>query len=985
MSRPAHDLSKWTTAPSGIYKPVSYFVPLLSIISQFARHSTRGSQEANARSFENLTQDVHNIDKRLRAQIAALQETIDSSLNQPPPYTLSGLKGLRQSIDFAAVTINSASKRRHFDIPQPVSSIFTGRETALEDLQKIFINPVGHAFPSRQTRFVIHGIGGAGKTQFCCKFAEDNRENFWYVFWIDASTEERIKQTYAQISKFAEVEPNENAAMHWLSDLEESWLLLIDNADDPKLQIEKYFPKGNRGHVLITTRNPALKVHGNVGPGYYEFHGLGFQEANDLLLKAARVPTPWDSTSEMSASAITKSLGFLVLAIVHAGAVIRDGLCTLKTYLGFYERSWIRLRRARTQRGETIDDSTHHMYVYTTWEMCYQRIEEKAKKGSEPAQDAVQLLATFSFMHWENIPHDVFRRAIENPIIESKHQEGEAKKEKERRACEPETFSQRMERFKMVALTFLLRNRSPLSLPSVLRDARKSGNVDEFDDRIRYALKELAQMSLVTHNESNDSYSMHPIVHKWARERPGMRLAEQAIWSEAAAMMLSSSLLLPHLRNDASDEDYNRGVLPHVDHVRKCREEVHRRIESRLETYWRSWIVPRSAMSPERALMSAKFSLVYAHSGYWSHAEVLQLAVKKYLTKLLGSGNERTRRINMALSGTYWNMGRGQEAEQLQRGILNECLTTLGPEHLDTLRAKDMLGQTIWQRGRYTEARELQEEAYHGLQKHLGDRHEDTLSALDNLARTISRFWEREDWRRAFDLHSKAIDGMEKLHGHDHPRTLVAKENLVRPSIFLGGDLVESVNTIIEEVILARRRKLGKEHPYTLLAMLNSAMVKSALGRFDEANELMLVGLPIAERNLGPDHIGTLFGYHTLGSIRIAQRQYADAEKILVDVTDRQRRMASHRGDYHPDRLGSMIELAKCYRLQGKIAESIRMCDETLEGFEYIKGGDHPLARDMRRAKKRMMEHQKSIANGEPGDTEITRVSTGPYGQYSIF
>jgi tetratricopeptide (TPR) repeat protein len=948
----------------------------------------QGSQDANMRSFESLKAELSNIDQHLGSQITALQNSFDTPFNQPSPYsgTISALKGLRQSIDLARGTIKTMSSNKHFDIPQPVSSIYTGREMSLQDLKEFLVTPPGLPIRNYQTRFVVHGIGGSGKTQFCCKFAEENRDSFWGVFWIDASTEERVKQTYSQISKLADAEPNENAAMHWLSNLEERWLLIIDNADDPGLRIEKYFPKGNRGHILITTRNPAVKVHGNVGSGYFEFHGLGFKEANDLLLKAAKVPAPWDQKSEQSASLITKSLGFLVLAIVHAGAVIRDGLCTLKDYLGFYERSWDRLRRAKKLVGEDMEESDHHMYVYTTWEVCYHRIEEKAKKGNEAAQDAIQLLMTFSFMHWENIPHDVFRRAVQNPLIEEDHAKKEAQKEVEKRAEEPESMVQMFERLRDTAITFLLKDRSPLSLPAVVRDARKSGNLGEYNDRTAYALKILVEMSLITHHNANESYSMHPIVHKWARERPEMRLSEQALWAEAASMLLSSSLLLPPLRNDANDEDYTRAILPHLHHVRTLREEVNQRILAKIQAHWMTWFVPRSSMNPGRAVMSAKFSLAYAQTGYWNDAEALQISVRDYLLRRAGRAHEKTRLITMALAETYRNQSRGTEAEELQRDILNQCLISLGPEHVDTLRAKDQLGETLWQRGRNSEALELQEEAYHGLQKKLGDDNEDTLSALDHLGRTVARFLEHEDLRKGYDMHLKAIEGMERVHGVDHPRTLMAKENLIRPSIFLGGDFIQSADIIITEIMEARKKKLGKEHPYTLLAMTNAAMVKSALGRFDEAEVLMMTGIPIAERNLGRDHIGTLWGHHDLVSLRLAQGRIDEAEKMLPDLIDRQKKMSMHRGDYHPDRLGSMIFLAKVYRLQGRIRESIDVIDEIIHGFNEISPTRrHPLERDAKRSKQRMQEHLRAVQRGEDGDPEILQAVPGSYGPYSIF
>jgi hypothetical protein len=95
--------------------------------------------------------------------------------------------------------------------------------------------------------------------------------------------------------------------------------------------------------------------------------------------------------------------------------------------------------------------------------------------------------------------------------------------------------------------------------------------------------------------------------------------------------------------------------------------------------------------------------------------------------------------------------------------------------------------------------------------------------------------------------------------------------------------------------------------------------------------------------------------------------------------------MASNRGDYHPDRLGAMIELAKCYRLQGRIAESVRIRDEALEGFEAISKKEHPLARNMRMARNRMVEHLEAVEMGRMGDPDIAAVAPGVYRQYSIF
>ena len=306
----------------------------------------------------------------------------------------------------------------------------------------------------------------------------------------------------------------------------------------------------------------------------------------------------------------------------------------------------------------------------------------------------------------------------------------------------------------------------------------------------------------------------------------------------------------------------------------------------------------------------------------------------------------------------------------------------MGPDHPDTLRVKDRLGNTLWQQGRYTEARALQEEAVKGLTKRLSRKHEDTLNAIDNLGRTISKFWEKDHFKQAYNLHSEAVIGMGEILGSDHPRTLIAKENLARVAVHLGGDsLLQSASDLILEVLEKRKKKLGKEHPYTLLAMVSTAIVKSALGELKEAEKLILSGLPIAERNLGEEHIGTLFGRCSLASVLIQQHRYHEAEAILVDVTERQKHMSSRRGDYHPDRLGALIELVKCYRLQGKIEDSIQTCDEALEGFANISVQEHPLARELKATRSEMVEHQRSIGRGEAGNSDITSVTPGPYRQ----
>ena len=76
----------------------------------------------------------------------------------------------------AKAVVRLASLNEYFSIPQAVSSIFTGRATDLKTLRNSVLAPTPADQLNAQMRFVVYGLGGSGKTQFCCKFAQDNRQ-----------------------------------------------------------------------------------------------------------------------------------------------------------------------------------------------------------------------------------------------------------------------------------------------------------------------------------------------------------------------------------------------------------------------------------------------------------------------------------------------------------------------------------------------------------------------------------------------------------------------------------------------------------------------------------------------------------------------------------------------------------------------------------------------------------------------------------------
>ena len=96
--------------------------------------------------------------------------------------------------------------------------------------------------------------------------------------------------------------------------------MIIDNADDPSLDVSQFFPVCDRGAIIITTRNPDFRQHAFPSSNSYHVDQMGMEDGSSLLLKTALK----DSNNEISrqlAAKVVKTLGYLALAIVQAGAV----------------------------------------------------------------------------------------------------------------------------------------------------------------------------------------------------------------------------------------------------------------------------------------------------------------------------------------------------------------------------------------------------------------------------------------------------------------------------------------------------------------------------------------------------------------------------------------------------------------------------------------------------------------------------------------
>ncbi|KAF8997507.1 hypothetical protein BDQ17DRAFT_1248574, partial [Cyathus striatus] len=74
--------------------------------------------------------------------------------------------------------------------------------------------------------------------------------------------------------------------LQWMNTLNNEWLMVFDNADGSPDTVEKFIPPGNKGNVLITSRNPE---HKRIVPAsnFAEVSVMSKEAAVELLLKSS--------------------------------------------------------------------------------------------------------------------------------------------------------------------------------------------------------------------------------------------------------------------------------------------------------------------------------------------------------------------------------------------------------------------------------------------------------------------------------------------------------------------------------------------------------------------------------------------------------------------------------------------------------------------------------------------------------------------------
>ncbi|USW58367.1 Putative tetratricopeptide-like helical domain superfamily [Septoria linicola] len=885
-----------------------------------------------------LKSKMEGMEVRLAQSITSLQASMRDTVLMPHEETV--LKTAQSFQTAAWVNV-------YFMIPQAVSPMFMGREADLERLEDTV---KGYGKERGTKRVVLHGLGGSGKTQFCCKFAQDNRPSFWGIFFIDALNAETVKSSYSDIAQRLDIQPSEANVKHYLSSERKPWLLIVDNADDHSRarMPEEFVPESESGIVLFTTRNRAL-----ISEAHFEvkFEGLDEERASTLLLTSARHSKPFKQEIIDLATRICHTLGFLPLSILHAGKAILKRECTLEdclSFIGMQLKSVKEYIDGGRRRGSTIseavqgaDDPVHPIdeTVYAT----FQLVIPAARR------EAFQFLQLLSFMESQRFPFQILLQAILSPQRQRAADKASKPVTPPPVGSQSKTMSQRL--FGIIRGWYVAHEgRSLQPVLPVLLHRLKDEDPEDATHRLRGVLAELCELALLDYIAEDDTYCMHSSVHWWIRA--SMKYHEKAVWCQSACDVLSQAILLPPVGITDDDSKLRRQCVPHIQYVRKqeraLAEELKKRQLKRQRLF--GWPSVEPVLWRSSLARNAKFSIAYADTGEFEEARILMLGVDKYLTQALGLHNPIAQRVRLLLSTLYWWLTRTDEAVALQEELLAACRSSLGDKNVDTLSVREKLASTYWLQGKFQKAQRFAQEAVDGFEKAYPEGHVDTFQAMTTLGRCFGKL---ADFDRAVSLSSNALAGLRRLEKTSNEKyedkildvmdiLAMAKHDRFRYGQPLQDDLAEA-EILLEEALAKHRQKLGKEHPKSLWVTCNLARVKALRGDLDRAITMMREGVAVAERTIGPNHVGTLMGMTYFGSVLTMAGKLDEAEQRLTKVVAKYR--ARDNGAMHPDHLVAAAFLLQCYRRQNKEQDADRLGVEVVDGIRHIFGERSPWQR----------------------------------------
>ncbi|KAL7628590.1 hypothetical protein AAE478_000105 [Parahypoxylon ruwenzoriense] len=652
----------------------------------------------------------------------------------------------------------------------PVSDFFTGRRDVLFRLAEA-LSPDPQQ-PNRKRHHLLYGQPGTGKSQTASKFIDDYIDRFDVILWVDASSKETLEAGFKDqdFSAYGYVgDGSPKSLLRWLETTDRSWILVLDDA---RGNVSDYVPGGNKGAVLFTSQNinmePRLHTRSTT-----MLDVMSEEEAVEFLISRARL----DETDEAQcrqAVDLAETLGYLPLALEQSVATLRMKQYGISEYAKMLEDH----RNNLLKKSGTENIPAVFQAVYASFEVAYKAINTQAHdpedEGAEAAKYAVQLLSLFSFYHNEGLMGGIIARAFKN-----------------------RPSRRRQDDFGI----------GPQSFADLFAADEKSG--EWIKDRWRMGINLLIEYSLVKLDQSKMYYSIHGLLHDWARERTPDYI--RRVQAKAARLVIFDSI--GDQSKDHKDLLYHIKVLPHVQAVMVNTEDID--MNSRFEEaihYHRFGMLLDLSSRPMEALFCFK---------------------KAYVTWIIDYAPTALRalRICMSVADASQSQGNYYVAWNMLMEVYDLSVQSRGQHDLLTLYVMVDLASLAIKLGKYEKGEKILRDAISFLKKMYPD--EETITSTTELAIALFHL-DRLDEAR--DILTQVVDETVKLVGYDHPFFFKATNNLAVVKTRLG--YYEEAEKMILNVMEREKELFGHYYSGRPISLHNLATICFCRGNFVEAEEV---------------------------------------------------------------------------------------------------------------------------------------------------
>ncbi|KAH8822485.1 hypothetical protein DL96DRAFT_1684198 [Flagelloscypha sp. PMI_526] len=784
--------------------------------------------------------------------------------------------------DVVSGEVSVAMKNLGPKICPPPTPYFTGRRHLVKRLEEYF-NLDGESCHVA----VLYGIGAGGKTQLGLWFIQENRALFSNVFFIDGSSKLTLENDLAAIAAENIDRPSVDDAICLLRSLREEWLLFIDNADDPSLNLHPYI-SWSHGNILITTRNRGARVHAPKCNIWVD--QLDLEDAKELLLKGVSIGEA-EGTEEVVVL-IVKELGCLALAIEQARAFLANGLCTLAEYLRMYKNN-----RRQLLEERLVHKTDNYQYsVYTTWTISFVKLSPLA----------ALLFELLSFMHHEAIPTRIFEDAWR-------------------------------------AFAGMDKNVVPPLLASFLSNFTAADSTWDIL-RFRKLIGEILSLSLLDFNTTQNTLSLHPLVQQWARthsqNHQALLCASQTLLSlgipdgDTVEILSTRRALIPHIQDSILG-----GFLLHFTLLSSVGTVLldGGLLQASSEVFQLELSAMQAELGTEHCdTHRCMNNLAITYSALGKHRDALKLKEKvlELRKQTLGDDHPDTLTIMNDLASSFTDLGKHHDALKLKEQVLELREKILGHDHPHTLITMSDLAITYSDLGKYQISLRLERQVLALRQQILGQDHPNTLKSMSNVASTCFDLGMHQD---ALEMEEQVLELRRRLLGHLHPGTLTSMNKIA--SIYSDLGKHQNARELKEEVLELRKRILGEEHPDTLTSMNNLAIAYSDLGIHEDSLKLKEQVLELRQQILGEDHPDTLSIMNNLSITYSSLGKYQDSLRLNEKVLALRGQILA---EDHPDTLRSMSNLASSYSHLGMYREALKLQEHVMALRGQILGVDHP-------------------------------------------